>query len=94
MNLRNTYMLVFSLLLINVNGGGGAILYNSFPLQLQQLPFLRSFLVLLEINRFSNSFLFIYLTFGKGGENPCVDNPNGSYKLYCPRRSCELPDSC
>lgn len=37
MRLEDTYMLVFSLLLIKVNGGGGVILYNFFLLQLQLL---------------------------------------------------------
>ena len=36
MRLEDTYMLVFSLLLIKVNGGG-VILYNFFLLQLQLL---------------------------------------------------------
>ena len=90
MNLENIYMLVSSLLLIKVNGQS---CINSLPLQFSfRFPALSwSYL---KIKRFSNSFLFIDLTFGKGEGDSCVDNSNGSYKLYCPRKSCGLNERC
>lgn len=88
MRLEDTYMLVFSLLLIKVNGGGGnSVQFFPSPIATSVSC---SFLVLLEINQFSNSFLFVDFPSDKGEGDPCVDNPNGSYKLYCPHKPCGL----
>lgn len=72
MNWGKTYMLVFALMLIYVNER--VILYNSFPLQLRQFPFLHSSLVLLKINRFGNSFFSSISLLIREGRN--LDNPN------------------